>query len=337
MTKKQNFGTTAARSAKKKIERSGSKSGRFFKHIRSWIIYLLAIYGAHSLCAQYNAYYRNWVEKYTGNIYRSVKSVENDLAPQPAIIIRNISDLAQTCYDNLTMGVPAFCDTVIDRCGYALGYSEQHEQPLWVSYKLTREEVRSKKAKRSGDFRADKAIATKSADPADYKGSFFDRGHLAPAADMSFSLQAMSESFYMSNMSPQRPEFNRGIWKTLEEKVRFFAENHGDLYVVSGPIFDYTKPVVTIGKNKVAVPDKYYKVLLDANAANPKAIGFILPHKDTSRDISAFVVPVDVVEKASGLDFFNALDDDIEEKLESSCDYSAWQKRQPDLRIKSRR
>lgn len=337
MTKKQTSKTAAARSVKKQVGGSGSKSSRFFKHFRSLIIYLLAIYGAHTLCAQYNAYYRNWVEKYTGNLYRMVKSVENDLAPQPAVIIRNSSDLAETRYDNLTMGVPAFCDTVIDRCGYALGYSEQHEQPLWVSYKLTREEVRSKKAKRSGDFRADKAVVTKSADPSDYKGSFFDRGHLAPAADMSFSLQAMSESFYMSNMSPQRPEFNRGIWKTLEEKVRLFAEFHGDLYVVSGPVFDYTKPVVTIGKNKVAVPDKYYKVLLDANAAKPKAIGFILPHRDSPKDISAFAVPIDAVEKASGLDFFNALDDDIEEKLESSCDYSAWQKRLPPLRIKSRR
>lgn len=324
MAKKVTTRNNSARSVKSSAAGAGRKNGNFFKRLRSIIIYMLALYGAHTLVAQYSTTYHKFVQKYTRAFTQSYYDLSSKLSPQPTVIIRSKDDLAKSKYDNLTLGVPAFCDAVIDRHGYALGYSEQHEQPLWVSYKLTAGEVKTKKAKRSGDFRADNAVPTGSAEPEDYKGSFFDRGHLAPAADMSFSLQAMSESFYMSNMSPQRPGFNRGIWKKLEEQVRDLAVKYESLYVISGPIFDYSKMVVTIGKNKVAVPDKYFKVLLNANAANPQAIGFILPNKDIKEDIGKFAVSVDAVEKATGLDFFNALDDSDEEKLESCFDYAWW-------------
>ena len=103
----------------------------------------------------------------------------------------------------------------------------------------------------------------------------------------------------------------------------------GAVYVVTGPIFEKNLPAITIGKNKVAVPDKYYKVVLDTNAAQPKAIGFIIPNSDTKADLSQFAVTVDAVEKAAGLDFFSALNDSDEEALESSFDYSLWEKLLP--------
>ena len=102
--------------------------------------------------------------------------------------------------------------------GFSLQYSEQREQPIWIVYELIKEEVVSKAISRTDNFRPDHSIKTGSATLADYKASGYDRGHLAPAADMGHSKESMSDSFYLSNMSPQVPQFNRGIWKKLEMK-----------------------------------------------------------------------------------------------------------------------
>ena len=127
-------------------------------------------------------------------------------------------------YDNLSFGVPGRADTIIDRPGYALGYIEYHEQPAWVIYIMTKAEATTKVAKRTNKFRSDPEIPTGSATTGDYRRSGYDRGHLAPAADMAFSGQTMADSFFMSNMSPQKPAFNRGIGKDLEALVRYFAK-----------------------------------------------------------------------------------------------------------------
>ena len=119
--------------------------------------------------------------------------------------------VVESGYDNLTLGVPGPADTLIEREGYALGYIEKHEQPAWVQYVLTADEVSRAMVNRSDDFRADPYVPTGSATPQDYTRSGYDRGHLVPAADMGYSDRTMSESFYMSNMSPQDPQFNRGI------------------------------------------------------------------------------------------------------------------------------
>lgn len=319
-----------------------ASGGKLFRRIFLSVIYLLAAYGLHNIIADFSESYRNKSREYVHSagkhISTGAKSVENSIALQPTVVIKNSGDLSKTPFDNLKMGVPSFkCDVIIDRIGYALGYSEKYEQPLWVTYKLTADEVKSKKARRSDDFRSDPDINTGSATPEDYKKSYFDRGHLAPAADMSFSLQAMSESFYMSNMSPQTPELNRGKWKELEEKVRQFAAFSNDIYVVSGPVFDSDKLVITIGPNKVAVPDKYYKVLLDVNSLSPKAIGFILPNKDAGRPLQDYAVTVDAVEKITGMNFFNQLDPDDERILEQQCNYAAWERMIPQSKSKNKK
>lgn len=329
----KNSGSPAKR---KKTPASSEKNGKkLFKFIRCSIVYLLAVYGGHVLLQKNFGSYRDFIQNQYKKISQTGKKAGSSIAPSPTITIKNIYDWQKTPYDNLTVGIPSMdCDVILDRLGYALGYSETYEQPLWVTYKLTADEVNSKRAKRSGDFRSDPDIPTGSAEPEDYKKSFFDRGHMAPAADMSFSLQTMSESFYMSNMSPQRPEFNRGIWKKLEENVRHFATACGAVYVVTGPIFEKNLPCITIGKNKIAVPDKYYKVVLDANAVNPRAIGFIIPNSNVKDDLANFAVTVDAVEAATGLDFFPALNDDDEARIESSIDYSAWERMLPEKKKK---
>ena len=225
-------------------------------------------------------------------------------------------------YDNLALGIPGKCDTLIDRPGYALGYIEYHEQAAFVIYKLTAREALTKEVQRTNRFRRDPEIPTGSATTADYRRSGYDRGHLAPAADMAFSVQTMADSFFMSNMSPQKPAFNRGIWKRLEEQVRQIAIREKAIYVVTGPILP-KKKTVTIGANQVTVPTHYYKVIFDLTPPR-KMIGFILPNEGSDRPLEYFAVTVDVVEKATGLDFFSTLPQAVQKRLESTITVSAW-------------
>ena len=225
-------------------------------------------------------------------------------------------------FDNLSYGVPGKADSIVEREGYALGYIEKHEQPAWVQYIMTSEEVSRRAAKRGDDFRPDPAVPTGSATPQDYTRSGYDRGHLAPAADMSFSGKTMSESFYMSNMSPQAPQFNRGIWSKLEKQVRHFATREKRIVVVTGPILPAEK-TITIGANKVTVPQYYYKVIYDTTPPE-KMIGFVLPNKGSSADLRTFVVTVDRVEELTGLDFFSAVPKEKQEQMERTITVENW-------------
>ena len=191
-------------------------------------------------------YVQTWTEQYLGWPTRPTQP------QQPAQPIPSTEGS-----DNLAFGVPGPADCIIDREGYALGYSEYHEQARWVIYHMTKAEATTKAASREDNFRPDPEIPTGSATLADYKNSGKDRGHMAPAADMSFSPKTLDESFFMSNMSPQEPDCNRGVWKDLEAQVRSFAITEGDVYVVTGPILPKTK-TITIGPNEVTVPSAYY-------------------------------------------------------------------------------
>lgn len=209
---------------------------------------------------------------------------------------------------------------LLSRKEIRISYNENHEQAEWVYYVLTPEFVNGK-AKRRNDFRADPDVKTGSASLADYRGSGYDRGHLCPAAAMKLNAKAMSETFFMSNMSPQKPYFNRGIWKNLEAQVRSWVRIEKKLYVVTGPVFKDN--LGTIGKNKVTVPGYYYKVIYDPTGTK-KMIGFIMRNEKSGRAIKSFAVSVDEVEKVTGIDFFPGLEDKLEERLEGRVDVSKW-------------
>jgi len=225
-------------------------------------------------------------------------------------------------FDNLTYGIPGAADTIIEREGYALGYIEKHEQPAWVQYIMSAEEVSRRAVKRSDDFRPDPEVSSGSATPQDYIRSGYDRGHLAPAADMSFSVKTMSESFYMSNMSPQAPQFNRGIWSKLEKQVRHFATKEKQIVVVTGPILPAEK-TITIGANRVTVPQYYYKVIYDTTPPE-KMVAFVLPNKGSKADLRTFTVTVDRVEELTGLDFFSTVPKEKQEQLERTIKVENW-------------
>ena len=215
---------------------------------------------------------------------------------------------------------PSSNGVVVEHTYYSLSYIEEHEQPEWVYYLLTTDMVNGN-AERGDDFRPDAKVKTGSAELSDYKSSGYDRGHLCPAADMKQSDEAMSETFFMSNMSPQMPSFNRGVWARLEQKVRDWALADDSLYVVTGPVF--IENIGAIGANKVTVPGFYYKVLYSPKRGKMQA--FLLPNRDGLKaDWATYSVSVDLLEWLTGIDFYAAMSDDAEAKLESGNDYDSW-------------
>lgn len=219
--------------------------------------------------------------------------------------------------------LPSVSDSaaIVEHAGYILEYSEEHEQARWVVYKITPALI-DKSIKRSSSFYIDRLVKTESAKSKDYSKSGYDRGHLKPAAASKTSVEDVKASFYYSNMSPQKPGFNRGIWKKLEALVFDFAEDEGSLWVVTGPVLEYGLP--TIGPNEVAVPRYYYKVILDLTPPELKAAAFILPNEKSDMPLSSFAVPVDKLEEALKIDFFPGLDDAIEDSTEAKFEIKSW-------------
>jgi endonuclease G, mitochondrial len=227
---------------------------------------------------------------------------------------------AQDKGNNLILGVPKTDGQLVNRVGYAFSYSETHEQPLFVTYELTKEEVENKVAKRKDNFRKDPLVKTGSAILDDYKRSGYDRGHLAPAADMAWSEQAMSESFYLSNMSPQNPGLNRGMWAQLESDCRKWAVENGKVHIITGPVIrpNYSQ----IGPNKVTVPQWYYKIVVSIK--NKKAIAFIIPNRKPQKPLSSFVVTIDKIEEITKLDFLDKVPDALENRIEAISNLDQW-------------
>lgn len=212
-------------------------------------------------------------------------------------------------------------DKIITHTGYSLLYNEIHEQADWVAYQLTKEET-TKLYERTNKFILDPKVNTITASDSDYKGSGYDRGHLAPASDMGWSSITMKESFYYSNMSPQNPSFNRGIWKKLEELVRTWAVENNNIYIVTGPVLK--DELTSIGNDKVSVPKYYYKVILDFSQPSIKGIGFILPNLGSKESLKNYAVSIDNVEKYTGIDFFPLLQDKQENLIESTLCIECW-------------
>ncbi len=212
-------------------------------------------------------------------------------------------------------------EQIIRHTGYTVSYNEQWRLPNWVGYELTREETKGTVA-RAKHFVPDPLVHGISATTGDYANSGYDRGHMAPAADMKWSTQAMKESFYLSNICPQLHNLNAGDWKELEEKVREWARQDSAIIIISGPVVrDNPK---RIGVNQVAVPDAFYKVVLAPYASSPKAIGFIMKHEKGNRPLRSYAVSVDSVEKVTGIDFFTELPDETETKVESQVHPQQW-------------
>ena len=203
-----------------------------------------------------------------------------------------------------------------------LSYNENKEQPEWVAYILKPKHIKYIDRKRPFFIR-DNKVTTKSADYHNYKNSGYDKGHLCPAGDRRFSIEAFNETFLTSNISPQNHQFNAGIWNRLEQKTRYWAKKYGTIYVITGGVLT-DKKLKTIGREKVAVPKRFYKILLRKNGNKIKAIAFLMPNKDSKKALYKFTTTIDNIEKITGIDFFPALPDAIENKIEAENNYKQW-------------
>lgn len=211
---------------------------------------------------------------------------------------------------------------VVQYSAFKVIYDNRRHVPWCVAYVLTAEHAQTQMG-RLGNFAPDSAVAG-CAQPDDYTGSGYQRGHMAPVADMSWSRQAMEESFLMTNISPQRKSLNEGGWSKLEEKVREWAVRDGVLIVITGPVLTQGDPAIGPAGRRIAVPGRYFKALLAPGVQQPRAIAFIYPNGRAAGPLSDYAVSVDEAERLTGLDLFSALPDDEEQLLERQCNLQAW-------------
>ena len=229
-------------------------------------------------------------------------------------------------YDGSDYFLPAASGgEVIRHGGFTLSYKEDWEQAEWVAYILERENLQRDWTRRNDSFGADPNVTTGSAEDYDYRGSGYDRGHLAPFADFAWDADLARETFYMSNISPQARQFNQGIWRELEELTRDWANRFKRLYVVTGPVTTEA-PKGYIGRdNRVAIPTAYYKVLLDLDEPERKGIGFVIPNQISFQPLPEYTMSIDEVEAITGLDFFPELMPKEEERaLEGVGNPDLW-------------
>ncbi|UGQ17205.1 DNA/RNA non-specific endonuclease [Borrelia sp. RT1S] len=220
---------------------------------------------------------------------------------------------------------------VLDKKYYSLGYAESARQAEWVAYYLKREMVelaltllKEKKIKRINKFFEDKDIKGSSPKLNDYLKSGYDRGHIVSSADMSFSEDAMKDTYLLSNISPQRREFNSGIWLKLEKLVREWTILKGKVYIISAGIL--TENMGFIGKSKVLVPKNFYKIVLSlSNDGSYDIVSFIIPN-EKARDLNLrnYVVSVHSIEDKTSIDFFAELDSSVKKVIKMKRDPYSW-------------
>ena len=204
---------------------------------------------------------------------------------------------------------------ILQRTGYTLSYDSKNKTPQWVAWELTKEETKGKE-ERSTEFYPDPDVVGTQVVTYDYSHSGYDRGHMAPAGDMKWNKQAMQESFYMSNICPQDHNLNTKDWNDLEMKTREWARQYGKVYIVCGPIYT-GKRNEYIGEHRVKVPDAFFKVILINDSKKQCALGFLFENEAGENPLEKYLVPVDRIETITGMDFFSALPDKLENQLEA--------------------
>lgn len=223
-----------------------------------------------------------------------------------------------------SMELPALSsnDVILQYTAFTVNYNSARRIPNWVAYELTASETDGEST-RQGTFTMDKSYSGAQAMREDYSNSGWDKGHMAPAADMKWSPDAMHESFYLTNVCPQNPDLNRKDWQMLERKCREWANKWEKVHIVCGPIIKDGK-YGTIGERKVVIPDAFFKVVLAYDGRNYRSIGFVMDNDSARHSMKKSSFSVNSVEEITGYNFFHLLDDSIEEDVEAQNDPGAW-------------
>lgn len=221
---------------------------------------------------------------------------------------------------------PAYetCEDIIEYSGFTSSYNHSTLVPEWVAYELTAEELNWVYNSQSSNFSRDPNLKGKQASREDYSHSGWDKGHMAPKADMRWSEESYWESHYFTNVCPQNHELNAGDWNTLEKSVRRWAKQYGTVWVVCGPIFEEDAHG-TIGEAHVHIPDAFFKALLTCDSHGLyHTIGFVMPNEGTHHAFKSYACTVNSLEERIGRDLFPALDDSVEESAEDEMNWTIW-------------
>lgn len=217
-------------------------------------------------------------------------------------------------------------DEVVVHAGHMLVYSEKHEQPKWTAHIAAPDLIKGNLA-RIDSFLPDPLVKTGTAVTADYWNSGYDRGHLVPSADMRWNLEALQGTYLYSNISPQKPELNRETWADLEDWGRRYVNfSKRRVFVITGPVLRDGLPTMQKAdrKNEVSIPEYFWKVIADLDGDKPQAIAFVMSNGKQDGPPISFAVTVDSVETLTGLDFFPALDDAVENRIEAMRELKDW-------------
>lgn len=251
------------------------------------------------------------------------------------------------------IGLPAAADDgpatdIVCHTGYVLAHNARTKTPDWVVEHVTRDIAEGTNARPSVKFRAETALpeGTPRAEDSDYENSDFDRGHQAPSADFKSSKDLMIDTFFLSNAVPQEGEgFNRDIWQRLEGQVQKLAIARGELYVITGPVYQEKRAIEvkaeadacrnavelkplgeTAITDGVAIPAALFKIIYDPRLGRANA--YLLPNVDhrplranrhTIDYLKLYRVGVGTVEAVTGYQFFDALPDRSRRIIEDEC------------------
>lgn len=208
---------------------------------------------------------------------------------------------------------PALQKKTIGLCfeAFALMHSGVSRTPLWVAEKLTRESlIRARSVQREENFHAEETLPPEDrAELHDYARSGFDRGHMAPAADMP-SLTAQHESFSLANIVPQQRQNNQILWAAIEGATRHMTNLRGELYVMTGPIFEGEK--IERINGRVFIPTHIYKAVYDP--AKKEGAAWISPNN--AENIYE-VVSIAELEKRININLFPGIPAEVKDKIAS--------------------
>ena len=212
-------------------------------------------------------------------------------------------------------------EQLIEKSSYIVSYNKDTKIPNWVAWHLTANHTDGP-IRRMSNFYEEESVPWPRATIEDYRGSGWSRGHMCPAGDNKWSETAMYESFSLVNVCPQNVSLNSGLWNRIEMDCRKWAQKYGSVYIVCGPLF-YNKEHETIGVNKIVVPEAFFKVIL-CMQGEPKAIGFVVKNNAGTKKKDQYVNTIDEVERITGYDFFYALPDSIEDRVEAYANLEDW-------------
>jgi endonuclease G len=215
--------------------------------------------------------------------------------------------------------------TLLQNQAYAAGWVDRLRCSAWVAYRVGGIAPRLRSPPRPDRFVVDRRLSTP-VKPDDYLRTGYDRGHLAPnlAIGRWFGPEAQRETFLMSNVVPQAPELNGGLWRELESRIAYsYPARLEQVWVLCGPLFD-AEPR-RLAQSGVALPSGFYLIVVDVSNGRIRALALILP-QERSKDatLETALTSIDAIELQSGLDFLPQLEDQDEQAIESRRSYRVW-------------